>query len=54
MHNLIKTAWYISTQLHLLAEGGLRRVQAGGGAREIEFLRDRDKIPKVPEFHSPN
>ena len=35
----------------LLAERGLRRVQAGRGAREIQFLGHCHEVPQMPQFH---
>ena len=35
----------------LLADGGLRHVQALGGPAEMEFLSDGDEIPQVAKFH---
>ena len=38
---------------NLLAEGGLRRVQPGGRAREVQFLRHRHEVAQMPQFHPP-
>ena len=35
----------------LLAHGGLRDMQALGGATEVQFLRNGYEVPQVPEFH---
>ena len=35
----------------LLADGGLRHVQALGGAAEVQLLRDRDEVPQVSQLH---
>ena len=36
---------------NLLAERGLRRVQSGRGAREIQFFGHRHEVPQMPQFH---
>jgi hypothetical protein len=36
---------------NLLAERRLRRVQACGGTREIEFLGHRHEVLQMPQFH---
>jgi hypothetical protein len=36
---------------NLLAERGLRRVQPGGGAREVQLFGDRQEVPQMPQFH---
>ena len=35
----------------LLADRGLRHVQALRRAAEVQLLRDRDEVPQVTEFH---
>ena len=35
----------------LLADGGLRHVEALGGAAEVQLLRDRDEVPQVSQLH---
>ena len=37
---------------NLLAERGLRGVQAAGGAREVQLLGHRHEVPQMPQFHS--
>jgi hypothetical protein len=37
--------------LHLLRQGGLRQMPAGGGAREMELFSDGDERRKVWEVH---
>ena len=36
---------------NLLTERGLRRVQSGRGAREVQFFGDRQEVPQMPQFH---
>ena len=36
---------------NLLAERGLRRVQSGRGAREIQFFGHRHEVPQMPQLH---
>jgi hypothetical protein len=36
----------------LLAERRLRRVQAGRGAREIQFFGHRHEVPQMPQLHA--
>ena len=36
---------------NLLAERGLRGVQPGRGAREVQFFRHRHEVPQMPQFH---
>jgi hypothetical protein len=31
----------------------LRRMQAGGRAREVQFLGHRHEVPQMPQFHGP-
>ena len=38
---------------YLLAQGGLRCVQPGGRAREVQFLRHRHEVAQMPQFHRP-
>ncbi len=37
--------------LNLPANGGVRNVQPGGGAPNVQFFGHGDKIAKMPEFH---
>ena len=36
---------------NLLAERGLRGVQAAGGAREVQLLGHRHEVPQMPQLH---
>ena len=36
---------------NLLAQGGLRDVQAGRGLEKTSRLADADEVPKLPQFH---
>ena len=38
---------------NLLAQRRLRRVQAGGGAREVQLLGHRHEVFEMPQFHLP-